>query len=446
MSNSLSEKVTQGMLIRFALPTIISTVFMGLYSTVDGVFVSRLVGTDALSAVNIVYPLIMVSLAVGGMFGTGVNAIATKKLGEGKEQEARENISLITLLAVLFSLVFMTVCWIFLEPLIYFLGSDESLYTLCRDYAIPSLVFLPLCILGMLFQMLFISIGKQTTGLVISMAGGIANIFLDYLLIAVFDMGIAGAAIATGIGYGLPSGIGFLYFLCMRKESLYLVKPKWDGSVVWKSCSNGMSEMVNSISGALVTYLFNIILMRLAGAEGVAAVTIILYSYSFMSTVYMGYAMGVAPLISFRYGKNDQEGLHKIFRYSMRLIGIVAIGVMILSQIGATWIVGVFAEDRQSMVYEMAVHGFRIFAFCFLFQGYNMFASSMFTALSDGKVSAILALFRNIIFITLMQIILAVVFGLDGVWWAVPAAEFLGGFMTVYYFKTRGRVYHYLKS
>lgn len=431
-----------GMLVRFALPTIIATVFMSLYTTVDGVFVSRLVGTDALSAVNIVWPLIMIALAVGGMFGSGINAIASKKLGEGNAKEARENVSLMALLAFLFSLVFVAVCTIFLEPLMYLLGSDERLFQYCWDYAVASLVFLPLCILGMLFQMLFISVGKQNMGLVVSLAGGIANMLLDYLLIAVFDMGITGAAIASGIGYALPAGIGILYFLLNRKLPLYLVRPKWDAKVVWKSCSNGMSEMVNSMAGAIITFLFNIILMHLTGADGVAAVTIILYTYTIMSSVYLGYAMGVAPLISYRFGMKDHTALKKIFSCSMKIIGVAAVVVILISEFGAPVLVGIFA-NKGTAVYEMAVNGYRIFAVCFLFLGYNIFASSMFTALSDGKISAWLSMFRNLIANCLILVGFAAVFGLIGVWWAVPAAEFVSVFMTGYYFKKMGSVYHY---
>lgn len=442
MSESLDRKITAGSLLRFALPTIISNIFMGLYTSVDGVFVSRLVGTDALSAVNIMIPVIMFSNAVGAMLGSGGNAIIARKLGEGKEREAREDLTFLSIVMVLSSIVLVVLGLIFIRPLIYFLGADEALYPYCYAYAVPSLVIMPLSIFGMMSQLTFISVGKPNLGLITSVMGGVTNMVLDYLLIAVFDMGIAGAAVATGLGFSVPALAGIFYFLFNRKGSLYFVRPKARPWVLLKSCTNGSSEMVTSLSNGVVTILFNNVLMRLAGADGVAAITIILYAHGILSSAYMGYAFGIAPVISYNYGKQDHEQLQAIYRISLRMITVSSLCIFIISQLGADLLVGIFAGNNLA-VRELALSGFRMFASCFLFIGFNIFSSAMFTALSNGRISAILSTCRNLVFIVIVTLLLPLFIGVAGVWLAIPIAELLGLGMTVYYFRKMKGKYHY---
>ena len=442
MSESLDRKITAGSLLRFALPTIISNIFMGLYTSVDGVFVSRLVGTDALSAVNIMIPVIMFSNAVGAMLGSGGNAIIARKLGEGKEREAREDLTFLSIIMVLSSIVLVVMGLIFIRPLIYFLGADEALYSYCYAYAVPSLVIMPLSIFGMMSQLTFISVGKPNLGLITSVMGGVTNMVLDYLLIAVFDMGIAGAAVATGLGFSVPALAGIFYFLFNRKGSLYFVRPKARPWVLLKSCTNGSSEMVTSLSNGVVTILFNNVLMRLAGADGVAAITIILYAHGILSSAYMGYAFGIAPVISYNYGKQDHEQLQAIYRISLRMIAVFSVCIFIISQLGADLLVGIFTGNNLA-VRELALSGFRMFASCFLFIGFNIFSSAMFTALSNGRISAILSTCRNLVFIVIVTLLLPLFIGVTGVWLAIPIAELLGLGMTVYYFRKMEGKYHY---
>ena len=442
MSESLDRRITAGSLMRFALPTIISNVFMGLYTSVDGVFVSRLVGTDALSAVNIMIPVILFSNAVGAMLGTGGNAIIARKLGEGKDREAREDLTFLSIVMVLSGIVLVALGLIFIRPLIYFLGADEALYPYCYAYAVPSLVIMPLSIFGMMSQLTFISVGKPNLGLITSVMGGVTNMVLDYLLIAVFDMGIAGAAVATGMGFSVPALAGIFYFLFNRKGNLYFVRPKARLWVLLKSCTNGSSEMVTSLSNGVVTILFNNVLMRLAGADGVAAITIILYAHGILSSAYMGYAFGIAPVISYNYGKQDHERLQAIYRISLRMIAASSVCIFVISQLGANLLVSVFAGNNLA-VRELALSGFRVFASCFLFIGFNIFSSAMFTALSNGRISAILSTCRNLVFIVIVTLLLPLFIGVTGVWLAIPIAELLGLGMTVYYFQKMKGKYHY---
>lgn len=443
MNQALDQNISFRMLFRFALPTIASNIFMSIYTAVDGMFVSRLVGQDTLSAVNIVMPMILFSMAIGTMIGSGGTALVAKKLGEGKDREAKENFTLLAVTATILSVVLCAIGLAALNPLLRVLGADDSLMAYCRSYAIPSLIMMPFTIFGMIFQMAFITVGKAHWGLITSVAGGVSNMVLDYLFIGVFHWGVVGAAIATGIGYSIPSIIGLIYFATQRKDSLYFVKPKMDIHVITKSCSNGASEMVSTLANSVVMIVFNNILMRLAGSQGVAAITIIMYAQSILSAAYTGYAFGVSPIISFNFGKQDQARLKKIFFISLKTILAVGVSVFILGWIFTGPLIGIFVQNGTE-VYQMAHHGYRIYSICFLLVGTNVFASAMFTALSDGKVSAILSFFRTLVFEVAAVMLIPLILELDGVWLSMPVAEACSLCLSIYFFKRKKDVYHYM--
>ena len=442
MNDFLELNIKHSSLLKFALPTVIATVFMTIYSTIDGVFVSNLVGTDALSAVNIVSPFLMITIAIGTMIGMGGNALVAKKLGEGKKEEARENFTLLLLMATIISIIMSSAGLLFKEPILRMLGANDALFPLADAYATPLFIIIPFALLGMLFQMFFVSEGKPGYGMAFSIIGGIINIVLDYVLIKTLNMGIQGAAIATGIGYAFPSVIGLIYFTLHRNGNLYFVKPKLDWSVIVKASGNGMSEMVTMLSTSVVTIAMNNIMIRLAGTDGVSAITIILYAQSLLSSIYMGYATGISPIISFNYGKDDTDNLKKIHKISLQIIAIMSIAAFLISFVLAKPIVQIFTPVGSS-VYIMAMEVFKIFAVAFLFMGFNVYSSSMFTALNNGKVSAILSFLRTLVFLLASLMIFPTIFGVTGVWIATPIAELLGLGMTYYYFKKMNSVYGY---
>lgn len=442
MDEALDKEVSFPMLFRFALPTIASMIFMSIYSAVDGMFVSRLVGQDALSSVNIVMPLMMVTMAIGTMIGSGGTALVAKKIGEGNTQEARENFTLLGVVAVLVSAALSLAGFLALNPLLRIMGADESLMGLCRQYAVPMLAMLPFTMFGMIFQMAFITVGRANLGFITSVLGGISNIVLDYLFIRIFSWGVTGASIATGIGYSVPSVAGLAYFALQRKGSLYFVKPKMDLHVILKSCSNGASEMVSSLANSLVITLFNNILMRLAGSQGVATISIVMYAQSILSAAFSGYAFGISPVISFNYGKKDDGRLRKIFSISLRTILISAVSVFAMGILFTGPLIGIFVE-RGTEVYALAFRGYRLYSICFLLMGINVFASAMFTALSDGVVSAVLSFFRTLVFVSATVLILPVIFGLDGVWMSMPLAELMSLALSIYFIRKKKDVYHY---
>lgn len=442
MGNLLDKNISTHMLLKFAFPTIVSMMFMGIYTTVDGIFVSRIIGTNALSAVNIVMPIITTAIALGAMLSTGGSAIVAKKMGEGEIEEARKIFSLLIVTAFVVSLFFSIVGMFFITPIIRFLGANDMIFTYSYEYAQMTLVFITFSTFSMIFQVFFITAGRASLGLKLSVLGGVCNIILDYVLIVVMDTGIRGAAIATGVGYSLPALVGFSYFLLNRKGTLFLVKPKFDKKIILKSCTNGASEMVTNLSIGVVIILLNNILIRLAGADGVAAITIIFYVQGLLASVYMGYSMGIAPIISYNYGKKDTNRLKKIYVISLKFITVLSLITFVVSQIFANSLVSIFAPAETS-VYIMAVRGYRLFSICFLFMGFNVYGSTMFTALSNGRVSATLSFLRTLVFVVAAILLLPLIMGIDGVWISVPLAELLGFFVTVYYLKKFRIVYQY---
>lgn len=442
MNNSLAREFTFGSLLRFSFPSMIMMFFMSLYTMVDGVFVSRFAGTSALSAVNIVYPIISVVVAVGVMLATGGSAIIARKLGEGKAFQAKQDFSLIVFIGILIGIVISVLGLIFIHPLLRILGANDAIFGLCYDYAFPLMFFIPSGILLMLFQTLFVTAGSPHLGLAVTLMGGVSNIVLDYLFIVPMDMGIAGAAIATGIGYSVPAVFGLIYFSFHRKGSLYFIKPKFDKRVLLQSCANGSSEMVTNLSTAITTYLFNILMMKYAGENGVASITIVLYTQYLLTAIYMGYSMGTAPVFSYNYGTGNKEQLKKLFRISMSFLFVCSLMTFALAILFDEQIVTVFT-DKSSIVFDMSVYGFQRFAVSFLFTGYSIFASSLFTAFSDGRVSASISLLRTFVFIVLGLLLLPIWAGIDGIWLAIPVAEVLGVIVSLTYLYKKRTKYSY---
>lgn len=442
MRNILSKKFTFWSLLKFTAPTIIMMVVMSLYTMVDGVFVSNLIGENALSAVNIVFPVTSIIIGIAVMFATGGSAVIARKMGEGKGQEAKENFSLIVAVGVTIGIVMLALVLIFINPIIKALGATATLHDYAYDYLKILIVFTPFAILQILFQIFFVTAGEPKLGLFATIAGGIANIILDYIFIVPLNMGIAGAALATGIGYSITAVFGLFYFALNKKGTLYFTKLKFDRKVLVESCFNGSSEMVTNLATAVTTFLFNIIMIKYLGENGVAAITVVLYSQFLLTAVYLGFSTGVAPVLSYNYGEENSTEIKKVFKISMIFIGISSILIFALSIILSPNIVSIFVK-MESEVFNIAMNGFLIFAISYLFTGFNIFAASMFTAFSNGKVSAIISFVRTFVFIILGIVLLPQLMGVDGIWLAVPFAEVLTLVISVFYISKLKKVYKY---
>lgn len=441
MSHSLSKKFTFGSLLMFALPTTIMMVVMSLYTIVDGVFVSRYVSTNALSSINIVYPVINIVLGISVMLSTGSSAIVAKKMGEGRPDSARQTFTTIILLNIGLGLVIALFGNLAAVPLSRLLGASELLLEDCVTYLRWQLAFAPALMLQILFQMYFVTEGRPGIGLFLTLLAGVSNALLDYLLIVPLGLGIAGAAIATVTGYMIPAVIGLLYFACSRR-SLWLVRPRMERGELKDTCINGSSEMVTNLSSGIITFLFNLAMMHFAGEDGVAAITIIQYSQFLLNALFMGFSQGVSPVISFNYGSKNHNQLKQVFRTSLIFTAVTSLATFLLAQVTGSLVVGVFARPGTA-VYALARHGFTIFAFSFLFSGLTIFASALFTALSDGRISAVISFVRTSGLIITSLLVLPFLIGIDGVWLAIPIAEFGGVMLSIYYMKKLKDVYRY---
>lgn len=405
----------------------------------DPLFASNFLGTDALSAVNIAGPFLAIALAIGTMIATGGCALVSGRMGEGQMEKARQNFSFFMLFSVAISTLFCVLGILFRRPILYAMGADEALYHLCEAYAVPIFLLIPFAMVSIVLQIFFVAAGRPGLGFGLSIAGGVTNIVLDYVLLAVFPLGVAGAAYASAAGYFLLSVIGVVFFLVNRKGSLYFVRPKFDGRALGKACSNGMSEMVGMLAVTVTMIAMHVILMRLVGSDAVAAAAIILSAQTILSA---GYVQGIAPVVSYHFGAENFSELKRFTRAALKTVAGMSLLTFAIAFPLARPIALLFAEN-SAPVTEMAVRGTYIFAAAFLLMGFNLFASGFFTALNDGKTSAILSLFRTLISLILPLLILPRLWGVDGVWISMPVAEVLSILLSVFCFRRMRNKYHY---
>jgi len=442
---SIAKKPTWTHLLKFALPTILSTLIMNTFGIVDGIFVSRLIDPIALSAVNIVFPFMSFVMAFGFMMGIGGNVLVAKKIGEGREKEGRENFSLITLVSLIGATVIAIMAIFFPDFILNILGVDDYVRPIAMEYMQPMLYFLPAAVLGMVFQQFLITVGKAHYSAVMSFVGGFLSAGLNYVFIYLLGMGIGGAAIATSMGWVLPAVVGLVFFTFRRSGTVYLVRPKLDFRALGRSCVNGASEMVAMLSVSITTILMNNILMDLdgGGPMAVGASAIMFGGMGIFAALFMGYSSGVAPIISYNYGKGDIDNLKKSYSNSLCLIGILSVIASGLAFLSADLLISIYGISVGSPMHDMARTGLMFLAGGFIFMGFNSFGSMFFTALNNGVVSSVMALFNTLIFVVITLVTLPSLFGLTGAWAATSAAEVLSIAMTVTFFKVMKKKYGY---
>lgn len=366
--------------------------------------------------------MVNVAIAISTMLGTGGSTIISKYLGEGKKERAREALTQFVVLALVLSFVLLIISEIFLTPISRFLGASDILLADCRMYLGTAMLFAPACMLQAVFQSFLVTAGRPGLGLALMIGAGISNMVLDYVLIVPCQMGIAGAALATGIGQCIPAVCGLCFFLFTRNE-LRFCRFTFSAKEIGSACYNGSSEMVSQLSNAVITFLLNIVMMSLAGENGVAAITILLYGQFLFNAVYMGFSIGISPIIGFQYGEGNRQKLRNIYKIAFLFVIVSSVLVVAVAVIFSPAIVTIFTKEQRT--WELASVGFRIFAINFLFSGINITSSGFFTALSNGKVSALISFSRTLVFIVISLLILPRIFHITGAWLAILVAEFL---------------------
>lgn len=443
MKIQLSDHFTYKRLLRFVISPILMMLCTSLYSIVDGFFVSNFVGKTPFAAVNLVMPVCMALGTIGTMIGTGGSAVVSQTLGEGKREQANRYFSLLVYFSVFLSIALSLVGIIFARPIAIALGAADELLENCVIYSRILFIALTPFVLQNVFQSFFVTAEKPSLSLKISIGAGLTNVALDFLFIAVFHWGIAGAAIATGIGQLVGGFVPILYFSRKNDSLLRLTKTELNKRVLLKTFGNGSSEMVTNLSTSLVNILYNFQLMKLAGENGIAAYGIIMYVNFIFMAIFFGYSIGSAPIIGYHYGAGNRDELKNLFRKSIFLVGVTGIFLTLLAELLTVPLVTIFASYDADL-FTMTCHGFRLYSLAFAIMGINVWGSSFFTALGNGVVSAAISFLRTLVFQIAAILVLPFFLGIDGIWLAIVAAELLALMFTVVFFVANGRRYHYV--
>ncbi len=442
MRIQLSEHFTYGKLLRFTFPSIIMMIFTSIYSVVDGIFVSNFAGKTPFAAINLIMPLLIVTGAPGFMVGTGGSAIVAKTMGQGKPELAKRYFSFLVCAAAVGGAAVGWLGAVFARPIASALGAKGEILEYCVVYDRIILAANPFFILQNVFQSFFVTAEKPKLGLYITVGAGLTNIVLDALLVGVLHWGVAGAAIATILSQAVGGLTPIVYFLRKNDSLLRLIRPRFDGGVLWRTCTNGSSELMSNISGSIVAMLYNFQLLRLAGEDGVAAYGAIMYVNFIFLAIFIGYAIGSAPVVSYHYGAGHSEELHSLLVKSAVLTEGVGMAMMVLAFLASGPLAKIFVGyDRD--LYELTVQGFHLYAMSYLLCGCNIFGSSFFTALNNGLASALISFLRTMVFQCAAVLILPVFLEVDGIWLAVTVAETLTLLVTLALLARYRKIYRY---
>ncbi len=438
----LSDHFTYRRLLRFTFPSIVMMVFTSIYGVVDGFFVSNFAGKTSFASVNFIMPLLMIMGCVGFMFGTGGSALISKTMGEGDEKKANETFSMLIYVSILLAIVLAVIGNIMLRPFALFLGAEGQLLEGCVTYGRIILTALPFFILQYEFQCLFATAAKPNLGLYITVASGVTNMLLDALFVGALRWGLEGAAAATALSQFVGGVLPLLYFGRKNTSLLRLVKCRFDGRALLKTCTNGASELMSNISMSIVSMLYNAQLMRYAGENGVAGYGVLMYVSMIFMAIFIGYAVGTAPVIGYHNGAKNYEELRGLLKKSALLIGSFAVIMCIAGETLSGPLSHLFVGYDEELL-AITVHAFAIFSVAFLFSGFTIFGSSFFTALNDGLTSALISFLRTMVFQIAAVIIFPLLWGLDGIWWSIVAAEVMAIVVTLALLVLKRRKYHY---
>lgn len=446
MAIQLSDHFTYKRLLRFVMAPIFMMIFTSIYSVVDGFFVSNFAGHDAFVAINLIWPVLMILGCVGFMFGAGGTAIVSKTLGEGNKRLANEYFTIVVVVTFVVGAVFGVAFYFILPYIVTLIGGTGAQASDAVLYSRILMASMPFFMLQNLFQSFFITAEKPKLGFVFTVCSGVANMALDALFIVVFKWGIAGAAIATAIAQAVGGIAPIVYFACKNSSLLRFVKTKFYGKALLKACFNGSSELLGNIAMSLVSIIYNLQLFKIAGesGDGVAAFGVIMYVQFVFIAMFIGYCLGVAPIVGYDFGAHNVKELQNIFKKSLIIITITSIAMTALACSLADVIAWVFLFNDTPELIAMTARGMRLYSICFLFSGFCMLCSSFFTALNNGLMSAIVSFARTLVFQIVCIYVLPLLFGLDGVWLATPVAEFLSVVVCFVVFAANNKRYGYV--
>ena len=439
----LSDHFTYKRILRFTLPSMAMMVFVSIYGAVDGYFVSNFVGTTAFAALNLIMPFIMVVSACGFMMGAGGNAIIGKTLGEGRQEQAKRYFSFFIWATLIMGIVFSILGVIFMEPIAELLGAEGNTLRLCVIYGDISMVSMPMFMIQYLFQSFFIAAEKPGMGFKVTVVAGCTNMVLDAVFVGLLGWGLAGAAWATVTSEYVGGIIPLVYFARKNDSTLQIVRTKFYGRAFVKACTNGSSELVSNIAMSFIAVVFNWQLLKYAGENGVAAYGVLMYVSFLFYAVFMGYCSGSAPVISYNYGSGNSDELKNLFQKSIKLMSVGGVIMTVLGIVTAVPVCSFFVGYDQELL-DMSVNGYRIYSFTYLLMGVGAFGSSMFTALNNGIISAVISGVRTFVFRLSAVLLLPLAFGINGIWLSTCVAEVFSFFLVLYFFAANRMKYKYL--
>lgn len=441
----LSDNFNLKKIIRFTMPSVVMMVIMSIYSVVDGLFVSNLIGDMALSAVNVVMPLVMIIGAVGLMLGSGGSALVAKTLGEGDRVRANKYFSMIVFSVIGIGVVLSAICLIFLRQILSLMGGSDLIIEDCMSYGYVMVGGSVLFMLQCMFQSFFPVAEKPQLGLILSISAGVANMALDYIFIKFAKLGIFGAGLATVIGFAIGGGVALAYFIFSKKSMIKIRVCGFYPKQFGYACYNGASEFMSNVSASFVGILYNVQLLKLVGERGIASYSAMMYTDFVFLAVFFGFTMGIAPVISYNYGANRFDEMKNVFKKSTALIVVGSVVAMVLAEALSYPLAYAFVGYDKELL-QMTVRGFRIFAVCYAFCGINIWCSGFFTALCNGGVSATVSFLRSLLFRGSAVMLLPMIWGLDGIWSAVIVAEGLTAVVSVLLFVVFRKRYKYGKD
>ena len=417
-------------------------IFTSIYGVVDGFFISNYAGKTEFAAVNFIMPFIMILGILGFMLGAGGSALIGKNLGEGKKEKANEIFSMLVIVTIFSGIAIAVIAYFLMEPVASLLGAGDSMLDGCVLYGHWVLIGLPFVMLQYEFQSFYVVAEKPQMGLYTTLAAGVANIILDFLLVGVFRLGIPGAAIATDLSQMIGGIIPIVYFAGKNDSLLKIGKFKFDIKAFLQVCGNGSSEFVSNISMSVVGMLYNTQLLNYIGEDGVAAYGVLMYVNMIFISIFIGYSVGTAPIISYHFGAENTNELKSLFKKSLKIIASFAVLMLLAGELLARPLASIFVGYDDTLM-DITLEAFRIFSFSFLFASVPIFGSSFFTALNDGLVSAIISFLRTIVFQIAAVIFLPMLFGADGIWYSIVAAEIVAALVTIFFWVTKRKKYNY---
>ena len=439
----LSDHFSYSKLLRFTLPSICMMVFTSIYGVVDGLFVSNFAGKTPFAAINLVMPFIMILGGMGFMIGTGGTALVSKLMGEGKKDEANSTFSMMVLFTLLLGIVLSAVGFLTMRPVSYFLGATDAMIDDCVLYGRIVTGFTFAFMLQNVFQSFFIAAEKPRLGLIVTVAAGVTNMVLDALFIAVFNWGVAGAAIATGLSQCVGGVLPLIYFLRPNDSLLRMRPTSLRLHPILQACGNGSSELMSNISSSLVGMLYNFQLMHLIGEDGVSAYGVLMYVQFIFVAIFIGYSIGCAPVVSFHFGAQNHSELKSLLCKSTLLMASGGVLLTIAARLLAAPLARLFV-GYDAGLFELTSHAFRLFSWSFLLAGFNIFVSGFFTALNNGAISAAISFLRTLVFQTSSVLILPLLLDVDGIWWAITVAEIFAFLISLMFLYLKRNKYHYL--